>query len=66
MTMCLDYDLRIEKPAPFSDDEVWSLWQKGIKLGTTTWGYVKQFRDYYGILDAHEVVETWKFENQIK
>ena len=59
----LDYNLRITKSAPFSDKEEWSLYQRGLLVGKTTWRYVKEFRDYYGIIDAGTVVETWKREN---
>ena len=63
--MYTDYNLRISKSKPFSDSEEWALYQRGLKVGVTTWGYVKQFRDYYGIIDARNVVETWKAENLI-
>ena len=62
--MYLDYNLRIEQSKPFSDDEIWSLWKKGIKVGTANWGYIKEFRDYYGILDAKAVVEAWLQEHK--
>ena len=67
--MHLDYNI-IMTSAPRMgtsnyDSEEYTLYQRGLVVGKTTWAYVKEFRDYYGIIDAREVVETWKRENLI-
>ena len=60
-----DYNMRPTGGNPFTDEQEYTLYQCGLPVGKTTWGWLKDFRDYYGIIDAGEVVETWKQENLI-
>ena len=65
--MYLDYNIRMTSSPRHGtsnyDAEEYTLYQRGLVVGVTTWGYVKHFRDYYGLIDAGHVVETWKHEN---
>ncbi len=62
--MNLDYNVMLTGK-PYTDSGEYRLYQNGLLVGTTSWHYVKQFRDYYGVIDCRDVVETWKKENLI-
>ena len=65
----LDYNIRMTSVPRMGesnyDNEEYTLYQRGLVVGRTTWSYVKEFRDYYGLIEARDVVETWKRENLI-